>query len=112
MRDLLMRESHGGGLIGHFEVTKTLVVLNERFYWPHIKRDVGRICERSITCRQVKTQVQPYGLYTPLPIPSESWNDISINFLLGLPRSKYGKDLIFVVVYKFSKMTHFIPCHK
>ena len=112
IRDLSVRESHGGGLMGHFGVAKTLGVLQEHFYWPHMKRDVERICGRCITCRQAKSRVQPHGFYTPLPIPSEPWVDLSMDFMLGLPRTRRGKDSIFVVVDRFSKMAHFIPCHK
>jgi len=70
------------------------------------------ICEQCIAYRKVKSRVQPHGLYTPLPVPTEPWVDISMDFVLGLPRSKKGRDSIFVVVDRFSKMAHFITCSK
>ena len=112
MLELLVREAHGGGLMRHFGVRTTLEILHEHLFWPKIKKDVIRICGRCITCRKAKSKVMPYGLYTPLPVPSEPWVDISMDFVLGLPRTKRGRDSIFVVVDRFSKMAHFIPCPK
>ena len=112
MKELLVREAHSGGLMGHFGVKKTLDTLNEHFFWPKTRRDVERICSSCITYRKAKSRVMPYGLYTPQPIPSAPWVDISIEFVLGFPRSKRGKDSIFIVVDRFSKMEHFIACHK
>ncbi|KAJ9536645.1 hypothetical protein OSB04_un000194 [Centaurea solstitialis] len=111
-RELLVREAHGGGLMGHFGVQKTLDVLKEHFFWPKMRDDVNKICERCVTCKQAKSKSKPHGLYTPLPIPCEPWVDISMDFVLGLPRTKNGRDSVFVVVDRFSKMAHFIPCHK
>ena len=74
--------------------------------------DVQRLVQRCIACNKAKSKLNPHGLYTPFRVPSVHWEDISMDFILGLPRTKRGSDSFFVVVDRFSKMTHFIPCHK
>ena len=112
MRALLVREAHGGGLMGHFGIQKTFDVLYEHFFWSHMKRDVERVCAKCITCRQAKYRVLLHGKYMPLEIPCEPWTNISMDFILRLPRSKKGRDCILIVVDRFSKMAHFIACTK
>ncbi|KAK1682128.1 hypothetical protein QYE76_042976 [Lolium multiflorum] len=97
-------ESHAGGLMGHFGREKTLLMLADHFYWPKMRRDVDRYVKRCITCNKSKSKLKPHGLYTPLPAPTTPWEDISMDFVLGLPRTKRGHDSIFVVVDRFSKM--------
>jgi hypothetical protein len=67
---------------------------------------------RCMTCSKAKSRLNPHGLYMPLPVPSVPWEDISVDFVLRLPRTKRGRDIIFVAIDHFSKMAHFIPCHK
>jgi transposase InsO family protein len=109
---LFLQEAHGGGLMGHFGLKKTEDVLAAYFFWLKMRHDVERYLSRCTTYNKSKSQLNPHGLYMPLPIPSVPWEDISMDFVLGLPRTKRGRDSIFVIVDRFSKMAHFIPCHK
>jgi transposase InsO family protein len=77
-----------------------------------MRKDVERFVARYATCQKAKSHLNPHSLYLPLPVPSAPWEDIFMDFVLGLPRTRKGRDSVFVVVDRFSKMAHFIPCHK
>ena len=98
--------------MGHFGVYKTLDILSEHFYWPCMRRDVERICSECIACKRAKSKSMPHRLYTPFPVPTDPWTDISMDFVLGLLRTRKGRASIFVVVDRFSKMAHFIVRHQ
>jgi hypothetical protein len=74
--------------MGHFGRDKTFEMLADHFYWPKMRRDVERIVRRNVTCHKAKSKLKPYGLYTPLPIANNPLEDISIDFVLGLPETK------------------------
>ncbi|TYK09768.1 Transposon Ty3-I Gag-Pol polyprotein [Cucumis melo var. makuwa] len=112
IRELLVKEAHGGGLMRHFGEFKTYSMLCEHFYWLKMRKDVNKVCKKCFKCKEAKSKRQPHGLYTPLDVPNEPWVDISMDFVLGLPKTRRHHDNIFVVVDRFSKMTHFIPCNK
>ena len=66
--NLIVKESNEGGLMGHLGIDKTLVLLKEKFYWPHMKKDVHIHCTKCVAFLQAKYRVMPNGLDTPLPI--------------------------------------------
>jgi len=75
-------------------------------------RDVHKVIGRCVIRKKAKGKENAYGLYMPLPILEQPWMDVSMDFVLGLPRTQCGKDSIMVVVDRFSKISHFIPCNK
>ena len=77
-----------------------------------MKKKVKNFVENCRTCQHAKGRSQNTRLYQPLPIPSRPWDAVSMDFVLGLLRSQRGNDSIYVVVYIFSKMDHFIACTK
>ena len=95
-------------LAAHEGTQKTLQRLRKDFIIDSnraIVRDFVRSCT---TCQRNKTEaLHPAGLLQPLPVPSQVWSDISMDFIEGLPKV-HGKSVILTVVDRFSKFAHFI----
>jgi hypothetical protein len=63
-------------------------------------------------CRKVKADyMKPGGLLQLLSIPKWKWDDKSMDFIMGLPLTARKFDLIWVIIDRLSKSTHFIPVH-
>jgi hypothetical protein len=112
MRENLVKEKHSGGLAGHFGHDKAFMKLSESYFWPGMWAEVKRFVDKCRICQHSKGRKKNVGFYHPLPIPERPWEVISMDFVLGLPRMQRGVDSIFMVVDRFSKMAHFIPCQK
>jgi len=55
LRELFVREAHGGSLAGDFGMNKTLDILREHFHWPKMGEDVHRVVSRCSICRKAKS---------------------------------------------------------
>lgn len=87
-------------------VAKTLARLTENFYWPGIRKDVKHFVAAYVDCQQTKFETKKVvGLLCSLPVPCRPWEDLSLNFIRGLP-SFHGHTTILVVVDRFSKGVH------
>lgn len=109
LRLRVIRELHQEGHVGR---EKTLQLVTTSYFFTTLRRDVERFVERCRSCQLAKGRASNAGLYLPLPVPTQPWTDVRMDFVLGLPWTQRGNDSIFVVVDRFLKMAHFIACKK
>jgi hypothetical protein len=70
-------------------------------YWWYVS-----LCD---TCQRSKAEHQRLaGLLQPLKIPEWKWEEIRMDFIVGLPHTQAGYDLIWVIVDQLTKVAHFI----
>lgn len=102
----LLIEFHATPIGGHLKVKKTLHRLRSSFYWSTIVNDVKVFICQCKVCQQFKPVTRkPVGLLPPILIPTNIWEDLSLDFVTHLPCSN-GFTFIFVVVDRFSKGVH------
>ena len=92
------------------ELNKMYKDMKRTFWWKDMKRDISIYVSKCPTCQRVKSdQQKPAGLLQPLPVPEGKWDQVSMDFIDGLPRTRKGNDNICVIVDRFTKTAHFIP---
>jgi hypothetical protein len=75
-----------------------------------MKREIAEHVAICDSCQRIKAEHQrPAGLLQPLRIPQSKWDEIGMDFIVGLPRTRAGYDSIWVVVDRLTKSAHFIP---
>ncbi|WVZ76464.1 hypothetical protein U9M48_024440 [Paspalum notatum var. saurae] len=110
IRKLILSEAHDIAYSIHPGSTKMYYDLKERFWWPGMKRAVAEYVAVCDTCQRVKAEHQrPAGLLQPLKVPEWKWEEITMDFVVGLPRTQKGYNSIWVVVDRLTKVAHFIP---
>ena len=112
LRDQLTWECHSGGLAGHFDRDRTITAVEHQFYWLSLNRDVGNIVAQRRVCAFTKHVKKNAGIYTPFPVLTRPWDDMSMDFVLELPCTVCRHDSIILFLDLFSKMAHFVPCSK
>ena len=75
-----------------------------------MKREIAKYISECDICKRVKaSHLRPAGPLQPLNIPSWKWEDISMDFIVGLPKTSKGYDSIWVIVDRLTKSAHFLP---
>jgi len=110
LRKWILDEAHLSRYSIHLGSNKMYQDLRQQLWWTRMKWEIAQYVSECDICKRVKaSHLRPAGLLQPLTIPSEKWEDISMDFIVGLPKTAKGYDSIWVVVDRLTKSAHFIP---
>ena len=110
LRKMIMEEAHCSAYAMHLGSTKMYRTIKENYWWSSMKRDIAEFVSRCLVCQQVKAEHRkPSGTLQPLPILEWKWEHITMDFVVGLPRTQAGFDAIWVIMDRITKSAHFLP---
>ena len=108
----ILQQYHDSPMAGHFGVARTQALVAQYFAWPGLASAVNSYVISCDACQRNKVvRHAPFGLLSPLSIPSRPWSHVSLDWITDLPPSHYH-DAILVVVDRLTKMAIFIPTTK
>ena len=110
IKKVILEEGHRSSLSIHPGATKMYQDLKTMFWWPNMKQEVNEFVYKCLVCQKSKIEHQkPSGVLQPLEIPQWKWDSISMDFVVGLPKTPKNFDSIWVIVDRLTKSAHFIP---
>jgi hypothetical protein len=110
IRQQILDEAHLSRYSIHPGSTKMYQDLKQHYWWTKMKIEIARYVARCDTCRRVKAvDMKTAGPLQSLPIPTWKWEDISMDFIVGLPKTAKGFDFIWVIIDRLTKIAHFLP---
>jgi hypothetical protein len=109
LRKEILDEAHLSKFSIHPGSRKMYQDLKGNFWWSNMKVDIAKYVSECDTCSRIKaSHLKTAGTLQPLPIPSWKWDNISMDFIVGLPLTSRNHDSIWVVVDRLTKTAHFI----
>jgi transposase InsO family protein len=110
LKGVILHEMHAAFTAGHQGFYKTMRRVCEHFTWHKLAADVAAYVKSCHVCLGCKASTQhPLGLLHSLPVPTAKWEQISMDFVTGLPRTRNGHDAIWVVTDRLTKMVVLVP---
>nr|GEW82110.1 hypothetical protein [Tanacetum cinerariifolium] len=110
VRTLIIDEAHKSKYFVHPGAHKMYYDLRDRYWWPRMKKDIAEYVSKCLTCLKVKAEhKRPSGLLQQPKILIWKWKGISMYFMTKLPRTSGGHDMIWVIVDRLTKSSHFLP---